>query len=573
MFHRATLSALAMLIGTSGAVSGQIRPGARISNRVVSNAPKLLVANPTALTADSLASVTIGRSMRERIARGVGSNFSVLTREQMNEALGQYGYPSDAILPINAARVLASQLSALTSISSTLSKQPSGQYMLVARVAPTNDNYAGYVVNLAQSPGQSLDVFGEKAAEALVPAVKAMQDAKSCIDRQATNKSKAIEEARKATKSVPNHGLAELCLAQLAREAGNKADEAKHLESAVIGDPQSLVAWSALAVLTQERHDSARTVEIYQKMLAVAPTNQILRETAYKLFSRYNRPEAAMQVVEKGLEIDPANPELYDLRSNICLGNEDYPCAIAALEQVYALDSVKADTLYYAKILFAASQRPDTAKYLEWAKRGAAAFPSNTSILEGLARAYGVAGMTDSSIVVTRRLVQIDPSNTGAVNQIVKAMTESGQPQQALEFAPIIKGSGDPSAQDDFAGLILVAAQQVANATTKDWPLLVALAEGALAGGTTSADRIVPANYMLGVGAYYQVADLSQRARAQKSCSLAREEEVLIGKAIPALTSAATSPNEQIAATAKQLLAPMQQERSAIPKLLSSFCN
>ncbi len=345
--------------------------------------------------------------------------------------------------------------------------------MLVARVAPTNDNYAGFVVNVAQAPGQALGDFGEDAADALVPAVKAMQDAKACIDQQATNKSKAMESARKAIKSVPNHGLAELCLAQLAREGGDKADEAKHLESAVIGDPQSLVAWSALAVLTQESNDSARTVEIYQKMLAVAPTNQLLRETAYKLFNRYNRPEAAMQVVEKGLEIDPANPELYDLRSNICLGNEDYPCAIAALEQVYALDSVKADTMYYAKILFAASQRPDTAKYLEWAQRGARAYPDNTSILEGLARAYGVAGMTDSAIVVTRRLVTIDPSNTGAVNQIVKAMTESGQPRQALEFAPIIKGSGDPGAQDDYAGLILVAAQQVANAEAKDWPLLV----------------------------------------------------------------------------------------------------
>ncbi len=77
---------------------------------------------------------------------------------------------------------------------------------------------------------------------------------------------------------------------------------------------------------------------------------------------------------------------------------------------------------------------------------------------------------------------------------------------------------------------------------------------------------------MLGIGAYYQVAELSQRVRAQKSCSLAREEEILINKAIPALMSAATSPNEQISATAKQLLTPMQQERAQLPQMLSSFC-
>ncbi len=572
MLHRVTLVALVALTSFSAPVTGQIRPGARISSTRVNNAPKLLVANPTANTADSLAAVTIGRAMRERLDRSIGSGFSVLTREQMNDALLQYGYPADAILPVNAARTLAAQLTALTAVTGTLSKSPDGQYMLIARVAATNDTYAGFVANMTQAPGQSLSDFGQKTAEALTPAVRAWPDAKGCIDQQATNKSKAADAANKAIKSVPNHGLAELCLALLARDAGNKADEARHLEASVKGDPQSLVAWSALGVIAQQNNDSARTVEIYQRMLAVAPTNQVLREEAYKLFNRYNRPEAAMQVVDKGLELDPANPDLYDLRSNICLGKEDYPCAIAALEQVYSLDSAKADTMYYAKILFAASQRPDTVKYLEWARRGAQKYPDNPSILEGLARAYGVAGMTDSSVVVTRRLIRIDPTNVAAVNQVVKAMTESGQSRQALEFAPLIKAGNDPDAADDFAGLILVAAQGVANATTKDWPLLVSLAEGALAGGTTSQERIVTANFMLGYGAYYQVADLSTAVRAQKSCELARREQELVNKAVPALEIASGSTNAQLASTSKQLLGPMQQERAQMPALIQTLC-
>jgi tetratricopeptide (TPR) repeat protein len=572
MLHRVTLVALVALTSFSAPLIGQIRPGARISTTRVNNAPKLLVANPTANTADSLAAVTIGSSMRERLSRGIGSDFVVLTREQMNDALTTYGYPVDAILPLNAARQLAGQLTAPTMVSSTLSKSPDGQYMIIARAAATNDNYAGYVATLNQAPGQSLSDFGQKAADALVPAVRVWDDAKECIDQMASSKSKAADAANKAIKTVPNHGLAELCLALLARDAGNKADEARHLEAAAKGDPQSLVAWSALGVIAQENNDSARTVEIYQRMLAVAPTNQVLREEAYKLFNRYNRPEAAMQVVDKGLEIDPANPDLYDLRSNICLGKEDYPCAIAALEQVYSLDSAKADTMYYAKILFAASQRPDTAKYLEWARRGAQKYPDNASILEGLARAYGVAGFTDSSVVITRRLIQIDPTNVGAVNQVVKAMTESGQARQALEFAPLIKASNDPDAADNFAGLVLVAAQGVANATTKDWALLVDLAEGALAGGTTSQERIVTANFMLGYGAYFQVADLSNAVRAQKSREMARREQVLVDKAVPALEIASGSTNAQLAATAKQLLGPMQQERAAMPALIQSFC-
>lgn len=571
MLQRVTLAILATMSSAPSA-SAQIRPGARLSSTVVNQAPKLLVAYPSANTADSQAAVTIGRAIRERMERSVGSAWSVLTRAQMNDALVTYGYPQDAILPANAARQLATQLTARTAVLGTLSKAPDGRFTVIARVAGVAADATGFVVTSTQAPGQSLSDFGAKIADALTPATKAMIDAKACMDQRETKKDKAVAEATKAIKAVPNHGSAEMCLALLALARGDTATQLLHLESAVKGDPQSLVAWSAIGVVAQVRRDTARVVDVYQRMLAVAPTDQTLREEAYKLFSRYQRPDAAMEVVNKGLEVDPSNPDLYDLRSNICLGKEDYPCAITALEQVYALDSAKADTNYYAKILFAASQRPDTAKYLEWSRRGAMKYPDNAGILEGLARAYGVAGLVDSSVVITRRLVLIDPSNTGAVNQIVKTMTESGQARQALEFAPLIKASNDTDAQDNFAGLILVAAQGVANGATKNWPLLVQLAEGALASGTTSPERTVTANFMLGYGAYFQVADLSQRVRAQKSCELAREELALVNKAVPALEIASTSSAAQLASTAKQLLGPMQQEKAAMPQLIASFC-
>lgn len=571
MLQRVTLAILAT-ISSASLASAQIRPGARLSSTVVSQAPKLLVAYPSANTADSQAAVTIGRAIRERMERSVGSSWSVLTRAQMNDALVTYGYPVDAILPANAARQLATQLTARTAVLGTLSKAPDGRFTVTTRAAGIAADATGHVVMMTQEPGQSLTDFGAKVADAITPATRAMVDAKGCMDQRETKKDKAVSDAAKAIKAVPNHGLAEYCMSLLALQRGDTAAQLRHLDNAVKGDPQSLVAWSAIGVIGQVRSDTTRVIDVYQRMLAVAPTNQELREEAYKLFNRYQRPDAAMEVVNKGLEVDPSNPELFDLRSNICLGKEDYPCAIGALEQVYALDSAKADTNYYAKILFAASQRPDTAKYLEWARRGAMKYPENAGILEGLARAYGVAGMVDSSVVVTRRLIVIDPANTGAVNQIVKTMTESGKALQALEFAPLIKASNDTDAQDNFAGLILVAAQGVANATTKNWPLLVQLAEGALASGTTAAERTVTANFMLGYGAYFQVADLSQRVRAQKSCELARAEQVLVNKAVPALEIASTSSAAQIASTAKQLLGPMQQEKAAMPQLIQSFC-
>ena len=573
MLHRVTLAALITFSPFADNLIGQIPRGGRIgTTRVKTAAPKVLVANPTANTADSAAAVAIGRAMRERIDRGVGDGFAVIPREQMNEALLQYGYPADAILQVSAARRLAVQMSAVNTVSSTLAKLPAGQYALTARISGTNDLYAGYAVNVAQLPGQSLADFGQRAADSLLPAVKAMTDAKSCIDLQATDKAKAAEAANKAVKSVPNHGLAHLCLALLALEKADTNTHLRHLESSIKGDPQSLVVASAIAVVAQVRGDTARVVEMYQNMLAVAPTNQELREKAYVLFNRYGRPEAAMQVVDKGLELDPLNPDLYDLRSNICLGKEDYNCAIQSLEQVFALDSAKADTTFYIKILGSTQMKPDTAKYLEWARRGALKYPENTGILTDLARAYGYIGQTDSTVAVTRRLVALNPTDTEPVVRVVKSLTDAGQARRAVEFAATIKTNGDEDAKNNYAGLLLEAAQKFIPDSTRDLPQVVELGEAALAAGPTDVARIDLANYFIGLGAFFQAIPLAQPMRTQKSCELARQEVALLTKAEPALTLASQSASTVIAPNSKTWLGQLQQEKPEAMKLQQQFC-
>ena len=572
MFHRVTMSLLVSLSATTSPVHGQIPTGARLSTTRVNTAPKLLVANPTANTADSLAAVTIGTAMRDRLERGIGSSYAVLSRQTMNDALLQFGYPADAILPVSAARVLAAQLAAPATVTSTLSKSPDGHYMLTARVAATNDLYAGFVVNATQAPGQSLADFGNRTAEALAPAVKAMPDAKACIDQQSSNKSKAAESANKALKTVPNHGLAELCLAMLAVERGDTTTQLRHLENAAKGDPQSLVVLSAIGTIGQIRGDTTRVIDVYQRMLAVAPTNQELREAAYRLFNQYNRPEAAMQVVDKGLEVDPANPDLYDLRSNICLGKEDYDCAIKSLEQVYALDSAKADTTFYIKMLGSAQSKPDTIKLLEWSRRGALKYPENTVILEGLARAFGLAGMPDSAVVVTRRLIQADPSNTGALLQVVNTLANSTTPRQALEFTAAVRAS-DEDTKNTFASVLLNTAGKFVNEPNKDYPLVLALSDSALAVGPTSQQLIDAGNYFVSVVLFEQVTALSRSTRQPpKNCENAREYQRVLTRVEATSAIAARSATASMANYAKQLVKPVQDELKVIGNIVSSNC-
>src|SRR5918998_6449850 len=72
--------------------------GAR-TTRTVANAPRLMVANPFAFApGDSANAVRIGSAMRQEMKDIVGRNFNVVEQSQMNDALRQYGYPTDAIL-------------------------------------------------------------------------------------------------------------------------------------------------------------------------------------------------------------------------------------------------------------------------------------------------------------------------------------------------------------------------------------------------------------------------------------------------------------------------------------------
>jgi len=242
------------------------------------NLPRLLVANPFSFSAqDSAAAVRVGAGLRDRVEKNAERWFKVVQRAQMNEALQQYAYPVDAVLPPLVARQLAQSLNARAMVVGTLLRGDGGRYTIEARLAHLNDD-AGHIARVTQSPNQSFEEFGAKAADSLAPAFRALQDAKACDNQRATMPDKAAEAAQKALRVVPNHGLAEYCLAQIAIAKKAPVETViAHLKNATRGDRLSLPAWTALAVQYQAKGDSAQTIETFKEMLRIAPTNEALR--------------------------------------------------------------------------------------------------------------------------------------------------------------------------------------------------------------------------------------------------------------------------------------------------------
>jgi len=116
-------------------------------------------------------------------------------------------------------------------VNSTLNKAEGGRYSVTARLIGVSDD-AGNVVTLTQNAGETPEAFGKRLATALGPAVKSLADAKACIDQRTSKPDKAADAAAKALKTLPNHGLAEYCLALLAQDKKASREEiVKHLQA------------------------------------------------------------------------------------------------------------------------------------------------------------------------------------------------------------------------------------------------------------------------------------------------------------------------------------------------------
>ncbi len=541
-----------------------------------SSALRMMVANPFAFApGDSAAAVQIGAGIRTRMQDVAGRDYVVVQQSQMNDALTQYGYPKDAILSPPLAITLAKNIQARVAVTSTIAKVPGNRYAVTARLAGVNDD-AGNVISLAQANGQSLTDLGKKVADALQPAVKSLDEARGCVDQQRTKPDKAEDAAAKATKALPNNGLAQFCLAQIKiAQKAPRPEVVKHLQSSVKGDPLSLPAWTALATQYQIANDTANTLVAFKQMLRVAPTNQKLRQEIFKYFLQSGHPETALEVADAGLKIDPYNADLYDLKSNACLFLSNFKCAVDALETMYATDSTKADTLFFTKISAAAAEgeHPDTARLVKWAQLGVRKYPDNLTLLGYLNRGYVLTGQVDSSLSVTQRLIQKDTTAVVPALAAVQSLATAKRLNEGTPYIDYVTKYGDTQRKEQLAVIVVNAALPLLSAdsaagTQQDLPGAAAYAKQA----TTLVDstsKVGPtANYILGLALFLQAAQLDEQTEKEKSCDKANQEQQLLTDADAALKAGESAKPEVV----KQYLGYVTKFQPRIKAMLKAYC-
>jgi tetratricopeptide (TPR) repeat protein len=613
LLRSVVLAVSAGIVAAPVAAQG-IPRGARTGGQPVANAPRLMVANPFAFApGDSANAVRIGSAMRQQMKDIVGRNFTVIEQSQMNDALKQYGYPVDAILSPPLATTLAKNIQARVVVTSTLASAAGGRPTITARFIGVNDD-AGNVVSVPQPQGQTPEDFGKKVAQALEPAVKSWPDAKECVDQQASKPDKAQEAAKKAIKTLPNSGLAEFCLAQIAKAQKKPAEVVQHLQAAVKGDPLSLPAWTGLAEQYQASNDTANTLVAFSQMLRVAPTNQALRERLFKFFLASGHPETARKVADEGLQLDPNNADLHDLKSNACLFLSDFKCAVDELQTMYSIDSTKADTLFFSKISVAAQEGKDAPRLVKWSQIGLRKYPNNATLLRYLNTGYAMSGQTDSMIATTNKIIAKDTTETGveAALAVAKALilppekdsaagqrpdsgktsstrSDSGstsassgtdssgsgtdsngfkpRPKEALPFLQFVIQHGNPDAKEKAAVLLYSGATPLLQ-QPQDLQGAEELLRMAVQTANPSGKVYPASNYLLGLALLFQVPQIDPKTEKEKSCEGAKQEQALLAGADSALTAGRSVNPEAV----DKNLGIIKKYNPRIASMLKAYC-
>ncbi|MDH5283953.1 MAG: hypothetical protein OEW80_08725, partial [Gemmatimonadota bacterium] len=433
---------------------------------------------------------------------------------------------------------------------------------------------AGNVVVKTQAAGQSPAEFGASLGDGFAPLFKVWQEARGCVENIRVSADKAAQAAKKAVQAVPTHGLANYCLGQLALEKVTKADSAqamKYFQAATKGDPLSLAAWTQLAAGYEAAGDTTQTVAALRQMLLIAPTNQPLRELAFKKFLAYGQPEIAEQVADEGLLIDPSNTDLFELRANARIFRENYSGALDDLEQIVALDSTHADTTFFVKYIVTASQKPDTARLVQWVSRGVHRFPGNQTILSQAAAAYSMVGASDSIVGVLNLLLPMDTAGAvGLALQEAKNRQDAKQTAQSLPFIEFAVAHGDAAARENAAGLMLNASLPLLQPPTQDFKAAASGLRRVVQLANPQGRYAPIANHFLGLSLVNLISQTDPEAEKQKSCELARSVESMTAEAEAALASA--SGYQQQADARTRLLQYLGGLKPRTASMLKAYC-
>jgi tetratricopeptide (TPR) repeat protein/TolB-like protein len=393
---------VALMAGAVGTASAQLA--------VQQPTEKLLVLPFMAPAADSTTSIQLSDAVRDRIASLAKYKVLVVTKAKLCEALTASGFPCDGLLDDQQARQLARFLQVQAYVTGSLIRS-GGTLTADVRVMDIGSSgmAASFVVN-GGNPG-TIQALGETIAQRLNTIIRASEQARECTqNRQRGQFQRAIAAAQKALTIDPTSVGANLCIATVYEAQRMPVDSIiAASERALKGDPLNSTALENIARAWQQRGDTLKAIDAFIRQWEGDKRNTSRLLGIVQLLRQMKQYQRAVDLLDAGLAVAPADQQMLELKTRICIEGSLYKCAVSGLMAQAQHDSaLLKDTTFVKTAIGAAQQAPDTQAALAFTGAAVRNFPTNPAFLKARGAAFEMAGLVDSALVVYRRTLALE---------------------------------------------------------------------------------------------------------------------------------------------------------------------
>jgi tetratricopeptide (TPR) repeat protein len=383
--------------------------------------------------ADSLMSIQVMDAARERLAALARYKVLVVPKTKLCEALQASGYPCDVLMQDGEANQLARFLQVNAYNTGWL--QRSGA-KVNAMVRMHENGGSGMAALIQVSASGTPQAVGDTLAQRLNSIIRAAEAARDCQDKRLKGAlPAALDAARKAILIEPNLPAAHLCVAVVYEAQRLPLDSMLNAyQRALKGDSLNGQAWDAIAHIYQQKNDSTHWIDALMHEIASEPRNARLRMATAVQLGQIHRYADACDLLKAGLELNPQDQAMHELRQHLGVEGEQWPCVLEELRAALAMDTTHAkDSTFLNTAIGAAQKANDAAEQLFWTGVATKYFAKNAGYWNARGSAYEAAAKPDSALWAYRQSLALNPSNI-ATSLLVAEFIVNHAPWDTLAY-------------------------------------------------------------------------------------------------------------------------------------------
>ncbi len=545
--------------------AGQV---ARVTTAVSS--VKVVVVPFTRNDRDSALSVQMANDVRERLKVAYTDRFNTVEKRLIDTNLVSSGFPVDMPLDPTSARQLARVLNARLLLEGVILPRTAESVEIVARlseVTPTLPQSASASVRAQR--GRLARGLGNQLANQLADAYRSFDPAKQCeVLRQAQDYAKAMTAANDALRRYPASSQALLCKARVMQAQQAPADSViALLRRAQASDSMNVVAQWQLARYFEERGDTVNLIWSMHHILIADPNNNEVRIALAQLHFQQGQADSAIADLNVGLERNPNQADLLDMRARIQAASGRWGPAAADLVRVSELDTTKVDSAFVVRIVNYFQEAHDSTSLLTWVRRATQRYPTPNYWYQ-LTLLLRAKNDTTGAADAIRGYLRMVPDD-GRGNLVYSTiLLDLNQPDSAVERAKAA-GRADSSMQGAASQVLFAAG--IAKLRAQNWPAVDTLLSQAKAWARPdAAPRIA---YYLGLAQLQEAVAADNEAQAASGrdqsaarCDAARREAAFIDQAEANITAGGRTDPDRAQTYLTQAIPAYRQRAAAFSR-------